>query len=235
MAAALPAATPEPGEAAADAVADIERGPAPSLPSAPADRLPALRLLWFDPTAALPPRAVELAGQEVRNIFRGLGVDVDVQQAEPDAIYGEGPVLEVPVIVLREDPVRQRRPQRVMGLVVRDQKPTRAVWAFLEHIRWTLGAPPLTRSLPISTMEEHGVGVALGRVVAHEVIHAIAPEEPHARNGLMNHSLDKAFLLGRRADLDVRCAQAFVSRLQAMRTPTPPPLVPPVSAAAFLR
>lgn len=234
MTTALPAAPPETGEAPTDAVSDIEPAPAPSLPTSPAVRPPALRLLWFDPTGVLPARSLEFAGQEVRNIFRALGVGVEVAPAGPDATYGDGPVLEVPVIVLREDPVRERRMQRVMGLVVRDQRPTRAVWAFLEHIRGALGAPPLTRSLPVSSLEERGVGVALGRVVAHEVIHAIAPEEPHARNGLMNRSLDKAFLVGRRADLDVRCAQAFVSRLRALNTPAPLPIVPPFSAAAML-
>jgi len=38
---------------------------------------------------------------------------------------------------------------------------------------------------------------ALGRIVAHEVAHAIAPGEPHARRGLMRAGLDPEFFLAK--------------------------------------
>jgi hypothetical protein len=192
-----------------------------------------LRLLWFDPTRAVPARATAALGDEVKSIFRGLGVDIDFSEAAPDATYGDGATPEIPVILLRDDPVEERRSKRVMGLIVRNQKPTRAIWAFLEHVRWTLGVSALARSLPVSGLEEHALGLALGRVVAHEVIHAVAPEEPHARNGLMSHSLDRAFLLGKRADLDGRCGRAFLSQLAALGTPAPDDA--PASAMASAR
>jgi hypothetical protein len=200
----------------------FERGGGPGeLPALGAGRRPDLTLLWYDPTALLPPGARDSAGQEVRGIFRGLGVEVEFTVAAPETTYGEGPQPEIPVILLGEDPVRERRPQRVMGLVVRNQRPMRAVWAFLEPVRWTLGLAQRGPVRPVAGFEEQDLGLAIGRVVAHEVIHAIAPEEPHSRDGLMNHSLDRAFLLGRRADLDTRCARVFLSRLQALRSPQP--------------
>jgi len=233
VAGAVEAAPPEADGGATDVAGALEPGPPARLPTPDTGRRPTLKLLWFDPTRTLPARATDVAGEEVRRIFQGLGVEIDFAEAEPDATYGDGPTPEIPVILLRDDPVKERRASRVMGLVVRNQRPTRAVWAFLEPIRWTLGVSSLGRSLAVSRMEERGLGLALGRVVAHEVIHAIAPEEPHARNGLMSHSLDRAFLLGKRADLDGRCGQAFVSELAALRRTVPDDL--PASAVASAR
>ena len=233
VAGAVDAAPPEADGGAIDVGGALALGSPAMLPTPDPGRRPVLKLLWFDPTRALPARVTDIAGEEVRRIFQGLGVDVDFADAAPDATYGDGPTPEVPVILLRDDPVKERRRSRVMGLVVRNQRPTRAVWAFLDPIRWTLGASSLTRSLPVSGMEERGLGLALGRVVAHEVIHAVAPEEPHARNGLMSHSLDRGFLVGKRAGLDGTCGQAFVSELAALRRTVPADL--PASAVASAR
>ena len=38
------------------------------------------------------------------------------------------------------------------------------------------------------------LGVALGRVLAHELVHTVAPECPHTRNGLMAERLSRRML-----------------------------------------
>ena len=193
-------------------------------------RPPALELLWFDPSGTLSVSATEVLSEEVREIFQGLGVDAAFRVAQPDATYGEGLVPEVPIILLKDDPIASRRPSRVLGLVVRHQEPSRAVWAFLENVRWTLGLdrkgdlPPGAR--------DRALGLALARVVAHEVIHAMAPEEPHAKAGLMSHSMNRAFLLGDNAPLDARCGRAFLTGLAA-RTPRVPADAPAATLASF--
>ena len=45
------------------------------------------------------------------------------------------------------------------------------------------------------------MGTAVGRVVAHEVIHALAPYQAHAADGLMRSSLGRSALLGPRRQL----------------------------------
>jgi hypothetical protein len=110
-----------------------------------------------------------------------------------------------------------------MGLVMRNQRPTRAVWVFLSSVRWTLGHP--VPGGPLNPRQEREVALALARVVAHEVVHAIAPDEPHSQGGLLNHSLNRAFLLGPRSRLTGPCARAFLDQLQALPAPeggTPP-------------
>jgi hypothetical protein len=199
-----------PSVAAADLGTTV---PPAELPLLPASRPPTLQLLWFDPLNSLPSLATDALAAEVRRIFRGLGVEVAFRVAAPDATWGDSPVPEVPIILLKDDPIAARRSQRVLGLVVRDQEPDRAVWAFLENVRWTLGLGPDRGTGPWG--EESQVGRALGRVVAHEVIHAIAPDEPHSKSGLMSHSMGRAILLSKHAPLEARCGRAFLNGLAA--------------------
>lgn len=208
-------------------VLDPGTGSSSELPMLPAARPPALQLLLFDPAHALSLAATDALGAEVRTIFRGLGVEVAFRVATPDATYGDSPVLEIPIIILRDDPIVARRPRHVMGLVVRHQEPNRAVWAFLSNVSWTLGHDR-ERGLPAAA-HEPALGLALGRVVGHEVIHALAPDEPHSTSGLMSHSMNRDFLLGDRAPLETRCGRAFLAGLAARA-----PRVPAEGPAAAL-
>jgi len=183
-------------------------------------RTPDLRLVFFDPKEALPAGADAMA-HEVQAIFRELGVSVGWKSGALGTTFGGGPVPEVAVILLPHDPVRERENSRVMGLVMRNQEPNRAIWVFLSNVRWTLGlAPKGRKNAPAS--EGQVVGIALGRIVAHELIHAVAPEEPHAAGGLMHHSLDRGFLRAKQVSIDGRCARAFLARLTARITPEGP-------------
>jgi hypothetical protein len=167
-------------------------------------RLADLALVFYDPQGALP-RGFDRFATEVQSIFRGLGVEAAWRVG---GTYGGSPIPEVPVILLSRDPDKRRGEVRVMGLVRRDQQPQRAVWLFMEGVRFALGFSPS------GVVDYEGaVARALARVAAHEIVHAVAPDEPHASEGLMRHSLDKRFLLGKRATIDGRCATSFRARL----------------------
>jgi len=188
-------------------------GSGTSLPGLPDQGPPVLRVLLFDPTKALSSESTVAMADELRTIFRGLEVDLGFSVAADETTVGDSDRPEVPVIVLPTDPLPHRRNRKVLGLVMREQKPTRAIWSFLDSLHWTLGNDP--RMPPSGPGADEALGVALGRVVAHEIVHAIAPEEPHAKNGLMNHTLNRTFLLGRQVRLDGRCSKAFLARLAA--------------------
>jgi hypothetical protein len=207
------AAPPDSNRPPMDESTDVGAGSPSDLPMLPAARTPALQLVWFDPSRALPTPATDALAEEVRSIFRELGVEVAFRVATPDSTYGDSVIPEIPIILLKDDPIVARRPTRVLGLIVRNQEPNRAVWAFLENVRWTLGLEK-DRGLRAAGHELE-LGLALGRVVAHEVVHAMAPEEPHSQNGLMGHSMNRAFLLGDHAPLEARCGRAFLEGLAA--------------------
>jgi hypothetical protein len=182
-----------------------------------APRVPAseLSLFWFDPKGLFPDG--RQVSKEVSRIFRGVGVDIRWVRAGSDTVFGEGGGLDIPVILLPEDPMPARASRRVLGLVPREPSGPRAVWVFLANVRWTLGHNP--RSALILPRERHEVALALARVVAHEVVHAVAPEEPHTSSGLMHHSMDRTFLLGAHAPVDPDCRSAFLRRLGALADP----------------
>src|SRR5262249_52664515 len=204
----------EPGEVSFAPGPDLSVPGAPGRPLAdpprPAPRAH-FRVIWFDPNTLLPGMGGGVA-RELGAVFETIGVKVGWQKG---GLYGEAPVPEVPVILLREDPRRSRARANIMGLVIRDQAPTRAVWVFLEPLLCNLGIAPVGR--PLGDAERQRVWRALAGVVAQEAVHAIAPDEPHPRAGLMRHSLDRAFLLGRRAALEPACASAFLLELDLRR------------------
>lgn len=176
-------------------------------PAAPGDFRPRtadLVLVFYDPQGVLP-RGFDRFAAEVQTIFRGLGIEASWRVG---GNFGGASIPEVPVILLARDPNQKRGPERVMGLVRRDQEPQRAVWLFMEGVRFALGEP-----WPLLGDHDGAVARALARVAAHEIVHAVAPDEPHASEGLMRHALDKRFLLGRRATIDTRCANSFRARL----------------------
>ncbi len=199
---------------------------APALPdSDPALELPPplqasaseLTLFWFDPKGVLPDGFGPVSG-EVSRIFREeVGVRIRWERGHSDTVFGDGDGLDIPVILLPEDPMAARASRRVMGLVPRGANGVRVVWVFLASVRWTLGQDP--KSAALLPRERYELGLALARVVAHEVVHAVAPEEPHTSSGLMHHSMGRAFLLGAHTPVDPGCARAFLRSLRALLDP----------------
>jgi hypothetical protein len=186
-------------------------------------------LVWFDPEDMLPG-AFEDARQEIDAIFRGIGVEVRWRRGGGGSPYVSPERPEVAVILLSED--RSHGPSSVMGLVRRGDTPSRVAWVFVNNVRTTLSHLPLkARPGPAEIPE---LARAVARVAAHEVVHAIAPEAPHARNGLMNEALSRRFLLGESATIDARCASAVLLRLAALPAPREASIAPgPVSFPGF--
>ncbi len=192
-------------------------GSAEALVRAPSAETPGgLTLVWFDPRG-LVPEVFGPASREVSGIFRGIGVELSWERATADTVLGERTGLEIPVILLPADPSARPGGRRVLGLVQKGA--SHAVWAFLDNIRWTLGYDPRTT---ISLRERDELGLALARVVAHEVVHAVAPDEPHSASGLMHQSMGRRFLLGARVPIDPGCVRVFQRSLVGRLSPIAP-------------
>jgi hypothetical protein len=59
------------------------------------------------------------------------------------------------------------------------------------------------------------LGIALGRVLAHEIVHAIAPDVEHTSGGLMRAGLDSVQLVRDRPALAAGDSERLVSRARA--------------------
>jgi len=164
-----------------------------------------LRLVWFDPEAALPG-GFGAVSREVATLFRGLGVEVSWRMTRPGDKEEGMASDEVAVILLPSNPQGRAAAPGVMGAVQRSQEPPRSAWVFVSEVRRAL-------CLPNGICQLGYLPMAVARVVAHEVVHAIIPVEPHAKGGLMNHALDRADLVGRRPAVSPGCARALLGEL----------------------
>lgn len=192
-------------------------GPAGAADRGPGPRpreWPTVRLVWSDPGRVLPDGFAEI-GREVRGVFRPLGVDVAWRRADQRPASGG----ELNVVFLPRDPARSRNYRDTLGRVMRDKDT--ALWIYSERVRWALGLAPAV--IQVSLRERSDYPRALGRVVAHELVHAIAPDEPHAPRGLMQATLNLALLIGPHAQIEEGCARAFLRHLsvRAAREPEP--------------
>jgi hypothetical protein len=99
--------------------------------------------------------------------------------------------------------------------------PAPTVWVYMPTVRAALGLPRATRFE--SFLAQRAMGVALGRVLAHELVHLLAPQVPHG-TGVMAPRF-RLTELGRGAmALDGTCARALLVAARAWEERGGPPL-----------
>jgi hypothetical protein len=173
---------------------------------------PTLRLVWMDAGASASLVYAGMA-REVRSILSGIGVDL-AWDKRPGGLLEEG---EIGVILLDREPSRAGMRGHTMGCVIKEQR-TRVLWVNLGTVARTAGVPQAV-SHSWSVAERQRLAVALGRVVAHEVVHAIAPTLPHAPQGLLRAELTRPDLVARRLDLDRDTQAGFLRAIRLRGQP----------------
>jgi hypothetical protein len=143
-----------------------------------------VRLAWTDPVG-ITAGGWSDAAREVSRVLGLLGL-----QAESRAAPVSEPLRsdEVRVILVPGAPPRRKGGRRAIAAAYfTDSIPK--VWVRLDGIAWILGAS--TPFHPLSAPPEVVLRFdrLLGRVVAHEVVHLVAPAISHGR-GLMSACLD---------------------------------------------
>ncbi len=169
-----------------------------------------LTLVWFDSAKALP-RGFEVMSREVSAIFARMGVEIVWTRGTTETQL-QGSELSVTLMPRAPHHVRAG----VMGLVNRHQKPPRDAWIFLEAVEHAVRRSS-DRFGAEAALQDARLPLAVARVVAHEVFHAVVPEEPHARTGLMCDKIEGSFLLLGRPLFDAHSANAFRRGLAALR------------------
>lgn len=152
--------------------------------------------------------------------LRGSGVTL----AWDGAAAGESVDLrggDARVILMGRHPL-QRGKERVLGAVRRGSE-SQAIWLYVEEVRAVLAAGGRQAAGAAATRE---LSVAVGRVLAHEVAHILAPGHPHSGEGLMARSVDRRTLTLMAGPLDAACLAAIRLAL----APAPPA---PATAASL--
>jgi hypothetical protein len=171
-------------------------------------------IVWVD-VARLSPMARDAALREASEVLARVGLAPRWRVTAPGAVLSDDRLV---VVLVAEDRAGSGRTGRVLGACRRQQRAR--VWIYLENVAWTLGMPDVRRPRPGEALR---IGRAIGRIVAHEVIHAAAPDLGHARHGVMAASFGRRELLTNRLDVDEQTVQAVRRSLAVQRASLTPP------------
>jgi hypothetical protein len=165
---------------------------------------PVLRLVWLDPAGVAA--GTELAARaEVSSLLARTGVIASWRRAGPEEIRRHD---EVWIVLLGEAPVAPGA--AVLGATYERHAVAPVAWVRVPNVRSAVGVP---RSGSLLGADLHLVAVALGRVIAHEVVHAVVPSVVHG-GGLMAKSLDRCRLTGSSIAIDPQTALALRAALR---------------------
>lgn len=168
----------------------------------------ATRLVWIDP-AGVAVGLEAVARDEARSLLETMGASVSWRRGSAGEIARPG---EVRVILL--DRGAARRP----GIPILGATPSRFegapfVWVHVPNVRAAMGLCPQGPLAAIDPPEVRSLAIALGRVVAHEVVHALAPSIRHG-TGLMSTRLTRRQLTAVRVPIDPEVGLAVRAALR---------------------
>jgi len=192
----------------------LAASPSAALPldGAEADKL-IVRLALYD-NAGLDPQIMSATQGEVAAIFSQIGVAVEWVDTE-DLASGTGPAeTSYLKVMLSDEPYRAwKLPEAAMGHAPGSEFPRLAVFVFDSRVRQALEGGK-RRML---ALDPGNLGRALGRAMAHEVVHALTPEPFHARSGLMRAGQDSQTLTCPEVKLDDKSVAELQRGLTALR------------------
>ena len=174
---------------------------APAGPPSPADA-PLVRLSLID-LHGLTPDVFAGASGEAEAVLDRLGARVEVRSKRPSETHDPRDLL---VVVMPGDP-GPLLARTVLGAVQRDA-PTRALWVFPRTIAAALGLSPDPAGW--TAPDRARFATALGRVVAHEVVHLTCPWRDHDTAGLMAARMSRATLRGAPLEVPDELRRDFV-------------------------
>jgi hypothetical protein len=159
---------------------------------------------WLDPERLLPV-GFEITKAEVAQLFHSTGIEIIWERdSSPSTKRTPGELT----VILRSkeppewgtgDPVMR---DRIMGAV---EPGSPVIWVCLSNVTRTLGR---SRTPMNGTI---GLARALGRVVAHELIHTLLPAHSHTSEGLMKARWTRSYLRRPEVRLDEDCVRALQS------------------------
>ena len=137
------------------------------------------RLQWVDVTG-LAPFAYDAMAGEAADILAGYGVCADVSRGSPRSVRADGEIGVILLPTMGGSGVGRH----VLGATRNRGARNPTVWVYFDEVAATLGLAGPAASW--SASERGALGRALGRVAAHEIVHALLPGRPHDRGGLMS-------------------------------------------------
>jgi hypothetical protein len=151
---------------------------------------PTVRLAWLD-VDGVTAGVDGVARSECRSVLEEAGLDVEWRRGSSGEAARPGEVLVLVVDRFMVDPHAHRT---IMGTTPARRRLHPVVWIHVGSVRASLGSPSGFAISDLPLMARRNLGVALGRVVAHEVVHVLTPELRHG-SGVMSPLLTRDELI----------------------------------------
>lgn len=157
-----------------------------------------LTVVWHDSEKLFPTIALDRLAAEMEGLFRENRLSVRFHPAAEYEDLRKVPEPRVNVIVLPREERRFGLPSNAMAAAFGEKGERYGIFVSFPGVRRTLGHGERETS-PRHLAE---LARALARIVAHEVVHVLAPENGHADSGLMSGKLTREELLADDIDFD---------------------------------
>jgi len=165
-------------------------------------------LLFFDPAGLVRER--DAFEDEVERILTPAGVTVRFLRTS-GAIETSGGRTPLIATLFDKEASAFALKDRVMGVTAEDGKNHWNVFLFYPSILRTLAPDPALRATRLGRTRW---ARAVARVLVHEMVHFVAPLEPHAPSGLMKHCLTRRSLTRPDASLDRSSQRTLLAGLE---------------------
>ena len=169
-----------------------------------------LKLGWFSARLGYPVDFKTMA-RELVGVFHDIGVHVRWEStASLDGLK---------VILLPIEPSGWNLPPGAMGVYLGEDGLQPAVYIFVRNVLRALSLDPSMQRIP-TYEERHRIARALGKVAAHEIIHALTPGCSHETEGLMRPTLGRYLLLNETSHLESARVEAIHRGLHKLMKPS---------------
>ena len=178
-----------------------------------------LLLLWYDAEDLLPS-GFEAMAKAFERLFRPIGAQVTIERASGVENADQGDAVRV--IAVSRVPASWGLGLDVLAVAPNPSVRQKSVYVILPRVRHELRHLAETAPNVDLLRQRTEMTRALSRLIAHEVVHAVAPAHPHAASGLMRARQPRSFLLRQKMKMDPACVAAFevglASRALALRS-----------------
>ncbi len=168
---------------------------------------PVLRLVWFDPSE-IASGSESVARAETATLLARMGATVQWRRGTLGEVDRNDGVW---VILVGEGPPEPG--EAVLGASRKGHSAARVVWVRVPNVQAAIGISRSRSLLGLRPDEQRRLAVALGRVIAHEVVHAVVPCVPHG-TGLMSGGLSRRQLTAASISVELDAALALQDALQ---------------------
>lgn len=174
--------------------------------------VPILHVVWNDAYDLFPPTGFDRMRDEVERIFAENGIAVRVHYAEKGQSRDDFPDPAVNAILLPLEAASWKLRRDAMAAAIGEAGMPSSIFIFHSVVKRALGHDE-DRATPRLNAE---LARGMGRIVAHELVHVLAPKQRHSRTGLMAEKLTRKVLLGDTIVLDTRSRRVVLAAIEAL-------------------